>query len=285
VAYDGTRGYQPVVVLWAEQDVIVHDQFRDGRVPAGCGNVRVLEQAVGNLPPGITEIRLRADSALYETAVLRWCEDRQMAYAISADLSDQLRAEIVRLPEAAWQGERDEPDVIRSWAEVPYVPSDGDHRKDRPCVRRYRAVRTQKRQGSLFAAGSSVRYFAVVTNRPDDGLPILHWHRAKAGTVEHTHHVLKSELAAAALPSGKFGANAAWFRLNVLTYNLLTALKRLTLPGDLRTARPKRLRFLLFNTVGKVVAHARRTLLRLTGVVQHALLVRARGKIARLAPA
>jgi len=59
----------------------------------------------------------------------------------------------------------------------------------------------------------------------------------------------------------------------------------LTLPGDLRTARPKRLRFLLFNTVGKVVAHARRTLLRLSGAVQHTLLVRARGKIARLAPA
>jgi hypothetical protein len=75
-----------------------------------------------------------------------------------------------------------------------------------------------------------VRYFAVVTNRTDDGLAILQWHRAKAGTVEHTHHVLKTELAAAALPSGKFGANAAWFRLNVLTYNLLTALKRLTVP-------------------------------------------------------
>jgi hypothetical protein len=103
--------------------------------------------------------------------------------------------------------------------------------------------------------------------------------------VEHAHHVLKNELAAAALPSGKFGANAAWFRLNVLTYNLLSALKRLTLPGDLRTARPKRLRFLLFNTVGKVVAHARRTLLRLSGVLQHALLVRVRRKIARLAPA
>jgi len=125
-----------------------------------------------------------------------------------------------------------------------------------------------------------VRYFAVVTNRSEAGLTILQWHREKAGTVEHTHHVLKNELAAAALPSGKFGANAAWFRLDVLT-----ALKRLTLPGDLRTARPKRLRFLLFNTVGKVVAHARRTVLRLSGVLQHALLVRARGKIARLAPA
>jgi len=285
VAYDGTRGYQPVVVLWAEQDVIVHDQFRDGHVPAGCGNVRVLEQAVGNLPQGITQLFLRADSALYETAVLRWCEARQIGYAISADMSTPLKTEILRLPEAAWERDREEPDAVRAWAEVPYVPDDGDHRKDRPCVRRYLAVRVQKRQGQLFADGSSVHYFAVVTNRDGNGLALLQWHRAKAGTVEHAHHVLKNELAAAALPSGKFGANAAWFRLNVLTYNLLTALKRLTLPGDLRTARPKRLRFLLFNTVGKVVAHARRTLLRLSGVLQHALLVRARGKIARLAPA
>ena len=285
VAYDGTRGYQPVVVLWAEQDLILHEEFRDGHVPAGCGNVRVLEQAVRHRPQGVTRIRLRADSALYETAVLRWCEEQQIAYAISADLSEPLKAEIQRLPETAWQVEREEPDVLRAWAEVPYVPEDGDHRKARPCVRRSLAVRVQKRQGSLFADGSSVRYFAMVTNREGDGLPLLQWHREKAGTVEHTHHVLKNELAAAALPSGKFGANAAWFRLNVLTYNLLTALKRLTLPGDLRTARPKRLRFLHFNTVGKVVSHARRTLLRLTGAVQHALLVRVRAHIARLAPA
>jgi len=245
----------------------------------------VLEQAVGNLPQGVMQRFLRADSALYETAVLRWCEARKIGYAISADMSTPLKAEILRLPETAWQVEQEEPDAIRSWAEVAYVPDDGDHRKDRPCLRRYLAVRVQKRQGHLFADGSSVHYFAVATNREGDGLALLQWHRQKAGTVEHAHHVLKNELAAAALPSGKFGANAAWFRLNVLTYNLLTALKRLTLPGDLRTARPKRLRFLLFNTVGKVVAHARRTLLRLTGVVQHALLVRARGKIARLAPA
>ncbi len=285
VAYDGTRGYQPVLVLWAEQDLILHEEFRDGHVPAGCGNVRVLEQAVRQLPQGVDHLFLRADSALYETAVLRWCEDQEIAYAISADCSDQLKAEIRRLPEAAWQVEREESDAIRHWAEVPYVPDDGDHRKARPCLRRYLAVRVQKRQGNLFADGSSVHYFAMVTNREGDGLTLLQWHREKAGTVEHTHHVLKSELAAGALPSGKFGANAAWFRLNVLTYNLLSALKRLTLPGDLWAARPKRLRFLLFNTVGKVVSHARRTLLRLSGALQHALLVRVRGKIACLAPA
>jgi hypothetical protein len=64
VAYDGTRGYQPVVVLWAEQDLILHDQFRDGHVPAGCGNLRVLEQAMANLPQGVEHRALRADSVL-----------------------------------------------------------------------------------------------------------------------------------------------------------------------------------------------------------------------------
>ncbi len=286
VTYEGTRGYQPVVAVWAEQDLIVHDEFRDGNVPAGCGNVRILERAVASLPPGITQRFVRGDSALYEQAVLTWCEApaRGIGYAISADMSPQLHAEILRLPETAWQLECAEPDVIREWAEVPYVPDDGNHRKDRPCVRRYLAVRIRRRQGELFADGSTVKHFTIVTNREGDGLTLIRWHREKAGTVEHAHHVLKNELAAEALPSGKFGANAAWFRLNVLTYNLLSALKRLALPGDLSDARPKRLRFLVFNTVGKVVQHARRTLLRLTTAAQQALVALARANILALSP-
>jgi len=116
VAYEGTRGYQPVAVVWAEQDVILHDEFRDGHVPAGCGNVRVLEQAVAALPAGVRQIRLRADSALYEAALLRWCEARGIEYAISADLSEQLHAEILRLPAAAWQLEREDGEARREWA-------------------------------------------------------------------------------------------------------------------------------------------------------------------------
>ncbi len=65
------------------------------------------------------------------------------------------------------------------------------------------------------------------------------------------------------LPCGRFGANAAWLRLAVLAHNVLTALKRLALPPELLAARPKRLRFLIFNTAGRLVHHARRTVLRL----------------------
>ena len=38
--YDGRTGYQPVVALWAEQDMVLADEFRDGNVPAGTGNRR-----------------------------------------------------------------------------------------------------------------------------------------------------------------------------------------------------------------------------------------------------
>ena len=40
--YDGRTGYQPVIALWAEQDVVLADEFRDGNVPAGSGNKRIV---------------------------------------------------------------------------------------------------------------------------------------------------------------------------------------------------------------------------------------------------
>ena len=88
--------------------------------------------------------------------------------------------------------------------------------------------------------------------------------------------MLTNELAAEALPSQKFGANAAWFRLNVMLYNLFSAFKRVALPPELHAARPKRLRFVLLNGIGRVVRHAREAVLRLVGGARRRLADRAR---------
>jgi hypothetical protein len=80
-AYDGNRGYQPVLALWAEQDAILADEFRDGNVPAGSGNRRVVEKALAALPGGIDKIYLRGDSALYEHELMRWLDERAIGYA------------------------------------------------------------------------------------------------------------------------------------------------------------------------------------------------------------
>jgi hypothetical protein len=57
----------------------------------------------------------------------------------------------------------------------------------------------------------------------------------------------------------------------MLLYNRPSAFKRVGLPEELHDARPKRLRFLILNTVGKVVRHARETLLRCANAVARAL--------------
>ncbi len=274
-AYDGERGYQPVLVLWAEQDVIVADEFRDGNVPAGMGNLRIIQKAVATLPGKFDEIRLRGDSALYEHDAMTWMDANRVRYAISVRMSQQIKECIAALPESHWKPAGEEADAIREWAEINYVPSDGNNSKEYATPRRYLAIRIKPRQGEMLGDGTSVKHFAIVTNRNDpdggSGLDLINWQRQKAGTIEHTHDVLMNELAGWCLPSQKFGANAAWLRLNVLLYNLLSAFKRVGLPEEIHDARPKRLRFLVLNTVGRVVRHARETLLRCAGTIARAL--------------
>ena len=274
-AYDGERGYQPVLVLWAEQDVIVADEFRDGNVPAGMGNLRIIQKAVAALPGRFNEIRLRGDSALYEHDAMTWMDENAIRYAISVRMSSQIKNCIEALPENHWQPAGEEADAIREWAEINYVPSDGNWSKEFATPRRYLAIRIKPKQGELLGCGSSVKHFAIVTNRNDPaggtGLDLIRWQRQKAGTIEHTHDVLMNELAGWCLPSQKFGANAAWLRMNVMLYNLLSAFKRVGLPEEMHDARPKRLRFLVLNTAGKVVRHARETLLRLGDALARAL--------------
>jgi len=70
------------------------------------------------------------------------------------------------------------------------------------------------------------------------------------------------------LPSKYFGVNAAWLRLAAISHNVLTALKRLPLPAELLTARPKRLRFLILHTPGRLVHHARKLVLRVAATLE-----------------
>ena len=70
---------------------------------------------------------------------------------------------------------------------------------------------------------------------------------------------MKSDLAWGQLPSGLFGANAAWWALMILAHNLNTAMKRLVLGKDWAAKRMKALRFRPIGLPGRVVSsHARK---------------------------
>jgi hypothetical protein len=271
--YLGDKGYQPVNAYWAEQDLILVDEFRDGNVPAQADLLRVLKEAIAALPPTIRLIRVRSDSAAYVHEFLNGCRKEvpgrpRIEFAISADMTEALRAAIQALPEEAWKPLRKVTDqglIIgrKEWTEVDFVPSNPSrHKGMKPD--RYLAIRIRPAQGELFGDGNRYHYFAVVTNMWSwDGERLLQWQRQRCGTVEKVHDVLKNDLAGGVLPAKRFFANAAWWRLNALTYNVLSVMKRKALPQTWWSTRLKALRFHLLNIGGRVIEHARKLFLKI----------------------
>ena len=139
----------------------------------------------------------------------------------------------------------------------------------------------------MFAGGYDTRYLAVVSNRMElPRVALVRWHWQKAGTIEHVHDVTKNELGAAVPPCKRFGANAAWYRLSLLTYNVLSAMKRMALPPSMEAARPKRMRFTLFTIAGRIVSHAGKLVLRIGREAEAlAALISARIRIAQVGAA
>jgi Transposase DDE domain group 1 len=262
VAYEGTRGYQPLVAVWVEEDLIVADEFRDGNVPGNKDPLTSVRRAFEALPAWVHTRYFRGDSADYYEPLLKYLVQEQIGFSISADMSPELRAVCLAVPPEHWVELASREREVVHVADVEFTP--GDWPKTAAPLR-YVGVRITPLQRELFERGP--KYLAVVTNRPapeDTAAPrgdelsageLVRWHWEKAGTIEHVHRSMKDELGAGVLPSQRFGANAAWFRINAITYNLLTLLKRRALPERFRLARPKRLRFEIFSTPARLSVH------------------------------
>ena len=106
--YESYKAYQPIEVSWAETLLVLGDEFREGNVPASKDIKRVVDEAYEMLPPGEWRVKVRSDSAAYEQDVLDHWDGQHWGFAVSADMSPQLRQEIERLPEDCWQPWKEE---------------------------------------------------------------------------------------------------------------------------------------------------------------------------------
>jgi len=259
--YEEGKGYQPMVAVWAEADLVLADEFRDGNVPAKQDPLTCAKLAFAALPETVTQRYFRGDSACHENELLDWLKhpDRQkepggrIGFAVSAVMSEELAQGLREVKEEDWKKFGQEEDgTLRQWADVPFVPAQRYERKDSQPLR-YVGLRLLKPQGLLFKDGSDRHFHAVITNEYKlDGGRLLDWHREKAGTVEHTHDEVKNELGGGHVPSQRFGVNSAWFKIALLTYNLVSAIKGLCLEEEERTARLKRFRLLLIHVAGRM---------------------------------
>ncbi len=102
VAYEGTRGFQPLVAVWAEQDLVVADEFRDGNVPGGKDPLSSVKRAFAVLPARITRRYFRADTAAYYQPLLKHLALEKIGFAIGADMTRELRSACTALDDKSW---------------------------------------------------------------------------------------------------------------------------------------------------------------------------------------
>ena len=288
--YEGYRAYQPITTYWAETGLAVISEFRDGNVPAGHEMLRILKESLAALPGSVERVRVRMDSAGYQHEVLKFCATGDggrrdiIEFTVSNDMTTEFRRAVMELDDEEWkplyrQERGREVETGQEWAEVVYVPNAIAFGKDAP-VYRYLAIRELMRQAELpgmdgtqgqtglpFATitsgGRSYRVKGIVTNRDGDGGELIHWHYERCGKSEEAHALMKTDLAGGTLPSGKFGANAAWWGIVLLSFNLHAAMRLLALPGGLKKKRLKAIRFALIDAPARVVEHSRKLFIRL----------------------
>jgi Transposase DDE domain group 1 len=103
----------------------------------------------------------------------------------------------------------------------------------------------------LWLKGVAYSHYAFITDREGEMLELEADHRQHA-VVENVIRDSKYGLALNHMPSGKFGANAAWLALNVIAHNLCRWMGRL---GGFAIACLKAWRLRFFSLPGRLVAH------------------------------
>lgn len=308
--YKKFKAYQPLNVWWAEQEMVLYTEFRDGNVPAGHEQRRVLAEALEHLPESVKSVRMRSDSAGYQHDLLKYCEKGEskrfgrIEFAVCCDVTEDFKKAVGEVEEKEWRPlykevEGKKVKTGREWAEVCFVPNAIGHSKSGPEYR-YLAIREALRQLVLPGMeGQTIlpfptmnmqtkpyKVFGIVTNMDWEGGELINWNYERCGKSEEAHAVMKDDLAGGVMPSGDFGENAAWWWCMVLALNLNAIMKRLVLGKAWASKRMKAIRFAFINLPGRILDRSRQLFIRLSqGHPSLEIMLNARLRIVQLAHA
>lgn len=276
--YKHFDAYSSLTVRWAEMGFAIWDEFRDGNVPPAYRNLEALTESIKYRGEelGITDVWVRSDAAAHQESILKalseWKIDGNASpvnFAIGYIKTKDFREELGKLKDSQWEKVYDKKGRLDyEVVEVPFVSNTEALIKAEPY--RHIAVRRKAKQGVLPGLGTSeaeiadeemvemrgqtYHVHAIISNIEEywSSQMVVEWYNDRCGGGEAIHSILKSDLAAGQLPSNKFGANAAWWSVAVLAYNLHALLEKLALPFGIVGSREKRMRFHLINVPARL---------------------------------
>jgi hypothetical protein len=246
--YNHVQGYMPLVGY--VEGVCVGHEFREGNQSPSAGILEFAQGCEAALPAG-KRIYFRSDSAAYQAAVINHYSRPGRSFSITAAMDVAVKREIENLPEGAWQPYRTAEGMATDRDIAESVHSmNGSEQAFRLIV-----LRWPNPQPNLFEADRYC-YHAVATNREEGASEVI-WKHNQRGESENWHKELKVGFGMEQMPCGQFEANALYFAIGVLAYNLGQLLKRRVLPPSYRGVTVATLRWKVYRLAGKLVRHAR----------------------------
>jgi hypothetical protein len=274
--YKGGYGFQPMFCFSDDGEALA-GILRPGNAAANSGadQLAVVDMALAQLPANVAaghhagddpddvreRVVVRADTAGHVRAFIAGLVSRNIEFSISARVSDQLDAAIVKVPAKRWRPAINLDGSPRRGAQI--VELHGVMLPGVPAGTRIIVRRERPHQGAqlrLWDHGGW-RHQVLLTNSTGPARRLEVRHR-RHGDVENRIKNAK-DCGLERMPFTSFDANAAWMEMVLAAADLLVWCQQLLLAGDLAAAEPRTLRYRLLHVAGRLVHRARQVWLRL----------------------
>ena len=240
--YKGEQGYMPMIGHLAEAGVIIHDEFREGNIAPATDNLEFIQACEARMPKGHRITHVRLDSAGYQAGIFNYLDATGKTFAIGGRLDAPTQKAIADIPESAWKHYVD-------CAVAETLHSMNETKKAFRLI-----VVKHKRQVELF--DDKPKYHVIASNRAESTTDTLIWYRQRGEVSENGIKELKIGFGMERMPCGQFAANAAFFRVGVITHNLFVLFKYSALGENWWRHKVATVRWRLLHLPGKVVRHA-----------------------------
>jgi hypothetical protein len=266
-------GFHPLFVFRDQTNEALAGTLREGRAGANdsTDHVRLLNQAMDQLPvkpkaedpqSGV-DFLVRADSAGATHAFIDAIVARRMEFSVGFDITEAVRLAILEVPTRAWTDAMRQDLEPREGAEVaeitPWLDLSTWPEGTRAILRR-----EEPHPGAQFTIFEphGWRHQVFITNDDDPDIVYLEARHRGHARVEDRLRCAKAT-GLNRFPSHDFTANAGWLAVVLIAIDLTAWTQGLCLEGEMSQAEPKRLRWALWHTAGKVTTTGRRRTLHL----------------------
>jgi len=277
-AYEGTIGYQPLVGIIAQNALAVGSEFRYGHESPQDHLDDFVECCQNNAGGRIK--RVRSDSAGYNHFLIGYCFENKLEFTITADQDSAVLQEVAKITH--WQKGRH-----ADGQQAPWEVSETVHALNK-CPHAFRLVVKRyplKNQLNLF---SPYGYYIVATNIPEATMTAneIILHHNQRGEMERLLGEIKHHFNLDHVPCGQWEANALYFAIGLLAYNIVQILKQVALGEAYMKKSIRTLRYQLLHLASKVIHHARYLIVKITAATKETaqILADARDRILHLVP-